>query len=75
LPCFLDRCVGCLERTFDELGVLVERRQGAIEDVVGVLKPNLKLRPRIHVLDVDIDLVDRHLDACNQIEEVRHLSA
>ena len=69
----LDRGIRRLEQPLDDVGVLVERGQRAVQDVVGVLEPDLELALGLHVLEVDLHLVDPDVHAGDQVDEVRDL--
>ena len=60
-------------RPLHDLGVLVERRECAVEDVVGVLEADLEHRLCVDVLEVDLDLVDAHVHTGHEVQQVGHL--
>jgi hypothetical protein len=68
-----DGVVDGLDEALEDLGVAIERRQRAVEDVVQVLQPNLQQRLRLHAADVHLDLVQMDVHASDDLEQVREL--
>lgn len=62
-----------LDEALEYLGVAVERRQGAIEDVVKILQPHFQQRFRLDTRNVDLDLAEMHMHASHHLEEIRQL--
>jgi hypothetical protein len=70
-----DSIANGVNEAFENLGVAVECRQGAIEDVVEVLQAHLQQRLRLDARDVDLDLAEMHMHAGHHVNEVRELRA
>ena len=68
-----DCVVDGLDEAFEDLGIAVERREGAVENVVEVLEAHLEPRLYLNSFDVDLDLSDVDVDTGDDLEEVRKL--
>ena len=66
-----DSVVECVNEPFEDLGVSIEGRERAIENVVEVLQTHLQPRFGLHTLDVHLDFAQADVDARNHLEEVR----
>jgi len=59
-----------LEQGLKDLGVVVDGGQGAVQDVVEVLQPDLEHGLGIDALDVELDLAAVDMDAGHQLEKI-----
>jgi hypothetical protein len=68
-----DGVVDGLDEALQDLGVPIERRQRAVENVVEVLQTHLQLGLCLDPLDVDLDLAQAHVDTRHDLQQVREL--
>jgi ABC-type transporter Mla subunit MlaD len=65
------RVVNGVHEALEDFRVAVEGGQRPVEDVVQVLQPHLQLGLDLHALDVDLDLTQVDVHACDHLQQVR----